>query len=189
MSNIPVSSVRFGLAILAIVLVANSAQAADPPFGDPKSASFAAKLWKALENINFVGKDRIRVKPYEGVEPHGFVLETLDTMLQIDGRTGWVIVKNNYGPEGVSVEDVEANRAKHLDAVTVMFKREQGYDAENLDWFWAKYKADGSLDKNPAGMMLVGRVAKGAETGCIACHKAAPGEDMSYTFSPPDGVM
>ena len=63
-----------------------------------------------------------------------------------------------------------------------MFKRKKGYDPENLDWFWAKYKKDGTIDKNPKGMSLVGRVAKGADTGCIACHKGAPGEDMVYIF-------
>ncbi len=44
--------------------------------------------WKALEYISFVGKNRISVKPYDGNEPHGFVLEILDTMIQNDGRIG-----------------------------------------------------------------------------------------------------
>ena len=52
------------------------------------------------------------------------------------------------------------NRLKHLGAVTVMFRREAGYDAQNKNWFWAKYLPDGSLDKNPNGMQLAGRVAK-----------------------------
>ena len=183
MSRFILSQAKIGLTIVAIFVGASAVHAADPAFGDAKSINFATKLWTALENINFVGKDRIRVKPYEGNEPHGFVLETLDTKIQIDGHTGWVIVKNNYGPEGVTVEEVEDDRNKHLDAVTVMFKREKGYDTENLDWFWAKYGADGSLDKNPKGAALAGRVAKGADVGCIACHKAAPGEDMSFTFN------
>jgi len=29
-------------------------------------------------------------------------------------------------------------------------------------------------------MKLAGRVAKGAPTGCIACHKAAPGGDYIF---------
>jgi hypothetical protein len=69
--------------------------------------------------------------------------------------------------------------AKYLKAVTVMLKR-PGYDPETMDWFWAKYKADGSLDTNPAGMMLAGKVAKGKPKGCIACHTAAPGGDMMF---------
>jgi len=37
------------------------------------------------------------------------------------------------------------------------------------------------LDKNPKGMQLAGRVAKGAEKGCIACHGSAPGDDYLFT--------
>ena len=55
-----------------------------------------------------------------------------------------------------------------------------GYDTANKNWFWAKYLPDGSLDKNPKDMELAGRVAKGAEMGCIACHSAAPGDDYLY---------
>ncbi|MDA0241313.1 MAG: cytochrome P460 family protein, partial [Proteobacteria bacterium] len=120
--------------------------------------------------------------PYEGSEPHGFVLETIDASLVLDGRKGRIVVKRNYGPKDVDVEAVEENRAKHLAAVTVMFKREKGYDLGNLDWFWAKYKKDGSIDTNPKGVMLVGRVAKGTDGGCIACHKAAPGDDLVFAF-------
>ncbi len=68
---------------------------------------------------------------------------------------------------------------KYLGAVTVMLKR-PGYDPETQDWFWAKYLPDGSLDKNPAGMLLAGKVAKGKPAGCIACHSAAPGGDMMF---------
>ena len=164
------------------VLNPSFAQAPEPPFGGPKSAAFAKNLWTALEKADFVGKGQIRVKPYEGTEPHGFVLESIDATVVVDGRKGRVVVKRNYGPKGVGVDAVEANRAKHLAAVTVMFKREKGYDADNMDWFWAKYKKDGSIDKNPKGAMLVGRVAKGMDAGCIACHKNAPGEDMVFVF-------
>ena len=40
---------------------------------------------------------------------------------------------------------------------------------------------EGSLDQNPKGIPLAGRVAKGMDQGCIACHKAAPGGD--YVFN------
>ena len=59
-----------------------------------------------------------------------------------------------------------------------MYKR-PGYDPENQDWFWVKYLPDGALDKNPAGMSLAGRVAKGADQGCIACHSGE--EDYLFT--------
>ncbi len=60
-----------------------------------------------------------------------------------------------------------------------MYKR-KGYDADNQDWFWAKFKPDGSLHTNPKGVKLAGRIAKGMEMGCIACHSAAPGGDMVF---------
>lgn len=59
-----------------------------------------------------------------------------------------------------------------------MFKRETGYDRENLDWFWAKYMPDGSLDKNPKGRKLAGRIGKDGSGGCIVCHKAIGGSDL-----------
>jgi hypothetical protein len=178
------TGVRLAVAFtVGILMVSQSAIAADKkPFGGPDSVQFAKKLWTALEQAKLVGKKQLRVKPYEGNEPHGFVLESIDSSITLDGREARVVVKRNYGPEGVEVEAVEANRAKHLAAVTVMFKREKGYDSDNLNWFWAKYKADGSIDKNPKGMNLVGRVAKGADVGCIACHKGAPGDDMVFVF-------
>jgi len=96
------------------------------------------------------------------------------------GNTGLAIVKRNYGGEGVSEQNVANNPSKYLKALTVMYKR-KGYDADNQDWFWAKFSPDGSLQSNPKGMKLAGRVAKGMPKGCIACHSAAPGGDMIFT--------
>jgi hypothetical protein len=172
----------FGAVWLVLAFNVNIVQAAEAPFGGPQSIEFGKKLWIALEKANLVGNSQIRVKPYVGTEPHGFVLESIDASVMVEGRKGRVVVKRNYGPKGVGVEAVEESRAKHLAAVTVMFKREKGYDSDNLDWFWAKYKKDGSIDNNPKGAKLVGRVAKGKEAGCIACHKGAPGEDMVFLF-------
>jgi hypothetical protein len=42
------------------------------------------------------------------------------------------------------------------------------------------FAADGSVLKNPKGMSLAGRVAKGMPQGCIACHTGAPGGDMVF---------
>jgi len=62
-----------------------------------------------------------------------------------------------------------------------MFRREAGYDADNGDWFWAMFMADGTVGKNGMGMRLAGRVAKGMDEGCIACHTAADGDDYVFT--------
>ncbi len=170
-----------GLALAAVIAFSTGAQSQMAPFGSKEDAAYAASLWAALEKGGMVGKNAINTFPYEGTEPHGFVLETFYTKATVNGYTGEVIVKRNYGPKDVEVEAVQADRAKHLGAVTVMFKREAGYDSDNKDWFWVKYLPDGSLDKNPKGMMLAGKVAKGAKKGCIACHSLASGDDMVYT--------
>ena len=165
------------LAATAFIVTANSQT---PPFGNPEDTAYAAKLWQAINEANLAGENAINTLPYEGTEPHGFVLETLFSSATIDGHKGDLIVKRNYGPADVEVEAVQMDRAKHLGAVTVMFRREAGFDADNKNWFWAKFLPDGSLDKNPKGMELAGRVAKGADKGCIACHTNAPGEDMVF---------
>lgn len=165
--------------ILALTSVTAVAQMA--PFGDDKSIDYAAQLWDAMEEAKLVGDGMIRSFPYEGLEPHGMMLETFYAETTIGGHTGALIVKRNFGPEGVEETQVLADPGKHLGAHTVMFKREAGYDADNNDWFWAKYLPDGSLDKNPKGMQLAGRVAKGADVGCIACHSKADGDDYVFT--------
>ena len=78
-------------------------------------------------------------------KPHGVILMTLDSTLSLDGREAAVIVKKNYMGEGISIESVATNPALFLDAITVMFRRESGYDDANQNWFWAKFRADGTL--------------------------------------------
>ncbi len=63
---------------------------------------------------------------------------------------GTIIVKDNYKGESV-------DSPGELDAVTVMYKV-KGYNPEGGDWFWAKYKPDGTAD------------AAGKVAGCIGCH-------------------
>jgi hypothetical protein len=168
-----------------ITITDKSASETKPPFGGPANVQYAAALWDKLENELLVGPNSIRTYPYEGQEPHGSVLEYLETEITLDGVTGTVMVKKNYLPEGMSLEEAEHaildNRRKTLASVTVMFKREAGYDPDHQDWFWAKYMPDGALATNPKDMKLGGRVAKGAAKGCIACHQAAPGGDYTFT--------
>ncbi len=153
-----------------------------PTFGSATDVAFAAQIWAAMNAQNLgTGPDALHSAPYEGTDPHGMILETFYTTAKIDGRTGDLIVKRNYGPAGVDKEQVMEAPQKHLGAVTVMFRREAGYDPETKNWFWAKFLPDGTLDKNPKGMALAGKVAKGMNVGCIACHSAADGGDFVYT--------
>lgn len=150
------------------------------PFGGPDSTAYAAELWAALENTGLTGSGYLVSKPYQGQHPHVAVLDTVEQEITVGDHTGIAIVKRNYGGEGISVSKVADDPEAWLKAVTVMYRREKGYDPDNHDWFWAKYGPDGTLDKNPKGMALAGRVAKGMDAGCIACHSGAPGKDMVF---------
>jgi hypothetical protein len=171
------------LAVLSSSAVAVTAAFAQdaPPFGGEADRAYAERLWEAMEAERMVGEDRIRTIPLLGTDPHGAFLETFYMSLTLDGHEGLLSVKRNYGPGEVTQEDVQADRDEHLNSVTVMFRREAGYDPDHQNWFWVKYLPDGSLDENPQGRKLAGRVAKGANTGCIACHSDADGGD--YLFS------
>src|SRR6056297_449523 len=168
------------ISAIATIGLAGAVMAQDAPFGTDADADYADQVWSAMEEMNLAGEGMLRTFTYEGLAPHGMMLETLYTEATVDGHTGDLIIKRNYGPEGVSADAVLSEPDKHLGAVTVMFRREAGFDPDNSDWFWVKYLPDGSLDKNPKGMRLAGRVAKGADQGCIACHAGA-GSDMDFT--------
>jgi len=173
-----------GCTAMAGEVTTKSAGEVKPPISGPANVTYAERLWAALESRQLVGPKSIVSYPYEGGAPHGAMLEMLQTDVTVDGHTGVAMVKKNYRGEG-SVEDMEhaifADRMGMLDSVTVMFRREAGYDRDNKDWFWVKYNPDGSLATNPKGMKLAGRVAKGADQGCIACHRMAEGGDLVYS--------
>ncbi|MDZ7685400.1 MAG: hypothetical protein U5O39_10715 [Gammaproteobacteria bacterium] len=153
------------------------------PFGDKGSIAFSERLWDALVEADLAGPDRINVQPFEGNEPHGSIQQVLASEVTVDGRTAEVLVKHNHGGPDLSVQDVYDDPNENLKVVTVMFKRENGYDPDNQNWFWAKYFPDGSLDTNPKGMKLAGRVAKGMSQGCIACHGPLGRSDMETLTS------
>jgi hypothetical protein len=173
--------------LLPLLLVATGAGAQDgPPFGREADLEDARKLWQAMAEERLVGAEAIRTMPYQGTPPHGAFLELLIRPVAVGDRSAMTIVKKNYAGQDLARGDVLARPGEHLASVTVMFRREDGYDPENGNWFWAKYGADGSLESNPAGVPLAGRVAKGMEEGCIACHAEAPGGDFVYSYDLPE---
>ena len=153
--------------------------AEETTFGTLQDVTYANQLWSVLIEERLVGRQAFQTTPYEGAEPHGFVLQTLDGDVRVGRDTGRVIVKRNYGPEGIDVESVANDPVTYLKAVTVMFQRE-GFDEDNKDWFWVKYAPNGTILTNPKGEKLAGRVAKGRDKGCIACHQNAPGGDYIF---------
>ena len=148
------------------------------PFGGPKDVAFAKKVWKAIDGYT---NWKLKTPVYKGQSPHGKWVQLHSTWVTIDGKAYPVIIKDNFGGRGVTKEAVEADRDKWLVAITVMVQREAGYDADNDNWFWAKYGKDGMIEKNPMGMALAGRVAKGMNKGCISCHSQAGGHDYLYS--------
>jgi hypothetical protein len=135
------------------------------PFGGKEDVDFAGKMWTAIKDYQkwLVQSDIIPSQP-----PHGAFVRVYYNMVTVDGKPYHVIVKDNFTPD------------KELAAVTVIVQREAGYDSDNNNWFWVKYGPDGSIGKNDKDMALAGRVAKGMDMGCIACHKAA--SDKDYVF-------
>ncbi len=103
-----------------------------------------------------------------GKSPHGAFVTIYYDAVNVGGKTYHTIIKENFAPE------------KKLAAVTIMVQREAGYDADNNDWFYVKYDPDGTVGKNDMGVALAGKVAKGMDQGCIACHKAAGGNDYIF---------
>ncbi|WP_255611473.1 hypothetical protein [Marinobacterium arenosum] len=166
--------------VAGVGLTAFGGLASAAPFGDEASVKLANDLWALMVDKNLAGDNAIITRPYKGMPPHGMILELLELPVTLDGVTGDLVVKRNYGGDGLSIDDVINDPNKYLQAVTIMLKRESGYDAENQDWFYVKYGPDGSILTNPKGAKLAGRVAKGMPTGCIACHKAAPGGDFVF---------
>ncbi|WP_146585097.1 hypothetical protein [Puniceibacterium confluentis] len=166
--------------LAAAMLAAGPGLAQDAVFGSEPDVAYAALLWNAMQDRGLVGDGAIMAFPYAGTDPHGMMLETFYLTAEIEDHLGALVVKRNYGPAGVTVDEVLGDPAGHLGAVTVMFQREPGYDDDTGNWFYAKYLPDGTLDRSPNDMALAGLVGKGADAGCIACHQGA-GPDYLFT--------
>lgn len=124
-------------------------------------------VWEYLTKTNpyqdwelWPGKEKL----YKGQHPHGAFLTTYvckpaaRAITEKAGKLpeGAMVVKENYSPE------------KTLAAITVMY-RIKGYNPEAGDWYWAKYGADGTIQK------------EGKVDGCINCHNAAQANDWLFT--------
>lgn len=157
----------------ALVLLSGIVSAA-APFGDQDDIDYADNLWQTMLDAGYAGNDGFMSRPYIGQHPHGAILDTISGKIVIGSKLHNIIVKRNYDGETISIAKVASEPAKYLQAITVMLER-PGYDPEAGDWFWAKYRADGSLDTNPEGTRLAGKV-----TACISCHSSAPGGDMIF---------
>lgn len=165
---------RIGFTLLmTVALATTSLLAKTPPFGGSDDVAYGKKLWKKIEAK---GLNSTPANLYVGGPPHGQVREVLEGT--IDGKR--VIVKRNYYGANISLEAVKKDRDKFLKAITVMAKRDKGYDNDNANWFWVKYNKFGNIMTNKKHMKLAGKVAKGKPVGCIACHASASGNDLVF---------
>ncbi len=143
-----------------------------------QAVPFAQSLWTAMEGYE---NWPMRSEFYKGVSPHGAVLRLYYSTVTVGNTPYHVINKDNYGGEGATVERVARSPEKYFAAATVMVQREQGYDPDNKNWFYAKFTPDGEIAKTEKGEPIAGRVRS-----CIACHKTAAQNDYLFT-NDPDG--
>ena len=129
-------NVAFFVALILFSVGAVSASG-EGKSGTPKDDAYAAKLWQYMLSKQLIGEGRVHSYPFVGSRPHGSIQEIIATTGTVDGHTGKLIVKHNYGADtALSPKDVYSNnQAENYVALTVMFQREQGYDSANSEWF------------------------------------------------------
>jgi len=192
----PVAVPRLALVALTVARAAAAARAQDRApetmaeaeammFGGADDVAYAQLLWEVLTADRMVGPDAVRSYPYEGLPPHGRLLEIYYTRATVNGHTGDLVLKRNYGPEEVTRNQIIADPQTHLDRITLMFRREAGWDPEMQDWFFAEYDADGTITETRNGTPQAGAVGKNLNDGCAACHIAAAGNDFIFTANYP----
>ena len=162
-----------GLTIGAVALAMSGVGFAQSEPAD--DAAFATEVWELIAEQRLVGPEALGAVPYlrQG-EAHAASLVTLLSTISVNGTDMEVIVKRSYEGEGATRDAIIANPTENLSNITVMVKREAGYDPDNQDWFWAMYMPDGSVGEME-GMQMAGRVEM-----CTACHSAAPGGDYLF---------
>lgn len=126
----------------------------------------AAALWAHLQDADYRSWPMFpgRGELYSGTEPHGMLLTTYVNDIARDALTngastlpaGAIIVKENYMPDSTFA------------AATVMHKV-PGYDAQNGDWYWAKYDPSGVVEDAGRAPM------------CQQCHAAQRQRDFVMT--------
>ncbi|MBI4687807.1 MAG: cytochrome P460 family protein [Nitrospirae bacterium] len=102
-------------------------------------------------------------KLYKAVEPHGALLTTF-----VNNTAYYSIKKKKGMPDASIIAKENYSAEKKFTALTVMYKV-KGYNPEAGDWFWAKYRPDGTAE------------ASGKVKMCIDCHSKAKDNDFIMT--------
>ncbi|MES9976110.1 hypothetical protein [Candidatus Thiodiazotropha sp. LNASS1] len=71
-------------------------------FGNMDDLDYAADIWAGMSAAGLTGKGATMSTPDTGMHPHGAILDTIDTRLKVGANDDILIIKRNYGGEGVS---------------------------------------------------------------------------------------
>jgi hypothetical protein len=104
------------LYLAVLVFLSGSAYAA-APFGGDEDVNYARNLWQTMLDAGYAGANGLMSRPYMGQHPHGAILDTIEGQIAVEGKLHTIIVKRNYGGEGVSIATV-ANDSRHRNAET-----------------------------------------------------------------------
>ena len=179
-----ISAIVCGVLALLVNSLYRQSRAADDALRDAQylalmakqeslTKSFEEKFWDYLVENKFRNWAPVPGKSddfFRGESPHGAFLK----MYLSRGAAG---SPSDLPVESILVKENYADDRTTLDSITIMYRIE-GYDSEHGNWFWAKYKPDGTLAQAPedkGGAMLAGKVE-----ACIQCHSGANGDD--YVF-------
>lgn len=100
----------------------------------------------------------------EGKSPHG------KTQIWYSSNVKGMLGKSSFEvPEGtVAIKPFDKDDEEGLDGIAVMIKKEEGYDPDNNDWYYAMYTAKGEIMEKPE---------PGKVKMCIDCHASASAKD------------
>lgn len=166
---LPLSTLGLG-SLLLVACATGGSDGTETDTGlSSEDTELAEALWTAIDGY----QDWSQTVDWEGVQPsedgtHGAYVQiwlddlangTVEAAAGSDMPGGAILVKEGY-------DDAEGATLK---AITVMQKID-GYDADNGDWFYGRYDADG-------GILIAGQ---DAIDSCAGCH--ASGQDsVRYT--------
>jgi hypothetical protein len=156
-----------GMCLMTAIVLALACAIGVSTAGESMPGADADALWQYITKTSpyekwefWPGYDGI----YPGKSPHGAFLKLYANTPAIEAARagkpmpdGAILVKENYGKD-----------KKSLMAVTPMYKID-GYNPDGGDWYWAKYKADGTVE------------AAGQPKGCISCHSVKKDSDWLFT--------
>ena len=146
-------------------------------YGLAADVDFAKRLWTALRKHRWVGAERRMAAAQKGERPHGVVQQITKGELEVDGRTGRILVKANHRGSNATLASVMRHPNRYLSGYAVMYRREAGYDPANRDWFWVVFDRGGAV-RTFESRAIAGRVDTGATNGCIGCHRKVGGRDL-----------